>query len=156
MFFIYHIYIHIDRWRSGAVVRASDFEPTWRNCTTHIYLHPFMHNWLNFSDFKENVVFFYSISQASNVHSWNIGKWRIWNMCYFEYYLLSVLYDQMTSTPCVTIMINMLFENQRKMQQITAFLINLNLKFEMSCFVLTSHNTSICSVVLTPHQLKIV
>ena len=35
------------------------------------------------------------------------------------------------------------------MQQITAFLINLNSKFERSCFVLTSHNTSMCSVVIT-------
>ena len=51
---------------------------------------------------------------------------------------------------------NMWFENQQKMQQITAFLINLKFKFERSCFVLTSHNTSICSMVLTPHQLKIV
>ena len=77
-------------------------------------------------------------------------------MCYFEYLLFSVLYDQLTSKPFEAIMINMLFENQQKMQQITAFLINLNLKFERSCFVLTSHNTSMCSVVLTPHQLKIV
>ena len=30
------------------------------------------------------------------------------------------------------------------------------LKFKRSCFVLTSHNTSMCSVMLTPHQLKIV
>ena len=77
-------------------------------------------------------------------------------MCYFEYILFSVLYDQMTSKSVETIMINMWFENQQKMQQITAFLINLNLLFERSCFVLTSHNTSMCSVVLTPHQLKIV
>ena len=77
-------------------------------------------------------------------------------MCNFEYLLFSVLYDQMTSKPFETIMINMWFENPQKMQQITAFLINLNLKFERSCFVLTSHNTSMCSVVLTPHQLKIV
>ena len=76
-------------------------------------------------------------------------------MCYFEYHLFSVLYDHMTSEPFETIMINMLFENQRKMQQVTAFLINLNIKFERSCFVLTSHNTSMCSVVLTLHQLKI-
>ena len=75
-------------------------------------------------------------------------------MCYFEYLLFSVLYDQMTSKSFETIMINMWFENQQKMQQITAFLINLNLLFERSCFVLTSHNTSMCSVVLTPHQLK--
>ena len=77
-------------------------------------------------------------------------------MCYFEYLLFSVLYDQMTSKTFETIMINMLFENQQKMQQIAAFLISLNLKFERSCFVLTPHNTSMCSVVLTPHQLKIV
>ena len=76
-------------------------------------------------------------------------------MCYFEYLLFSVLYDQMTSKPFeMIIMINMWYESQQKMQQITAFLINLN--FERSCFVLTSHNTSMCSVVLTPHQLKIV
>ena len=75
-------------------------------------------------------------------------------MCYFEYLLFSVLYDQMTSKSFETIMINMWFENQQKIQQITALLINLNLMFERSCFVLTSYNTSMCSMVLTPHQLK--
>ena len=42
------------------------------------------------------------------------------------------------------------------MQQIIPFLINLNTNFERPFFGLTSHNTSMCSVVLTPHQLKIV
>ena len=77
-------------------------------------------------------------------------------MCYFEHLLFNVLYDKMTSKPFETIMINMWFENQQKMRQITAFLINLDLKFKRPGFVLTLHNTSMCSVVLTPHQLKIV
>ena len=55
-------------------------------------------------------------------------------MCYFEYLHFSVLYDQMTSKTFETIMINMLFENQRKMQQIAAFLISLNLKVRKLMF----------------------
>ena len=55
-------------------------------------------------------------------------------MFYFEYLLFSVLYDQMTSKPFETIMINMWFENQQQMQQITAFPINLNSKFEKVMF----------------------
>ena len=42
------------------------------------------------------------------------------------------------------------------MQQIIPFLANFNTKFESPSWGLTSHNTSMCSVVLTPHQLKIV
>ena len=42
-------------------------------------------------------------------------------MCYFEYLLFSVLYDQMTSNPFETIMINMWFENQQKCNRLLLF-----------------------------------
>ena len=42
------------------------------------------------------------------------------------------------------------------MQQVFSFFVNLNTKFERPFLGLMSHYTSMCSVVLTPHQLKIV
>ena len=72
---------------------------------------------------------------------------------------MSVLYDQMTSKPFEKKIIKksiMSFKNQQHMQQIVPFLKNLNTKFERPFFGLTSHKMSMCSVVLTPHKLKIV
>ena len=42
------------------------------------------------------------------------------------------------------------------MQQIIPLLLNLKTQFERPSFGLTSHSTPMCSVVFTPHQLKIV
>ena len=71
---------------------------------------------------------------------------------------MSVLYDQMTSKPFETkiIKVNHVVENQQNMQHIVHFLMNLDTKFERPFFGLTSHKMSMCSVVLTPHQHKIV
>ena len=44
---------------------------------------------------------------------------------------------------------------EKKMHQITPFLINLKTKFERPSFGLTSHNTQMYSVVLTHVNLKL-
>ena len=67
---------------------------------------------------------------------------------------MSVLYDQMTLIPFKTNIKN----SQTcglKISNSSPFLMNLNTKFERPFFELTSHNTSMCSVVPTLHQLKI-
>ena len=65
-----------------------------------------MHNRLNFGDSKDKVVIFCSILHAPNVQSSIMGKLRIQNVCSFEYLRSSVLYDQMTSKPLKTKLIN--------------------------------------------------
>ena len=65
-----------------------------------------MHNWLNFGDSRDKVVIFCSILHAPNVQSSIMGKLRIQNVCKFEYLRSGVLYDQMTSKPLKTKMIN--------------------------------------------------
>ena len=76
----------------------------------------------------------------------------------FKNLQMSVLFAQMTQRLFKTNNIKLVRhvgKNQQHIQQIIHFLINLNIKFERPSFLFTSHKTSMCSVVLNPHQLKI-
>ena len=109
---------------------------------------------------REKCLFFCSISYAQNVHILIMGKEGLEMRDNLKKQLqMNVLYAQTTLKLFKTNNIKIVRpvgKNRQHIQQIIHFLMNSNIKFERSSFGLTSHKTSMCSVVLTPHQLKMV